>query len=93
MAWIEHAASLFADVSFQYNFMYAINEGKKKMSEISIGVGQRYDNYRATHPLGHNVSLTNSTGTTNFGDEVGDTEKHLVAAADCAAMVRLRMLR
>ncbi len=45
----------------------------------------------ATHPLGHNVSLTNSTGTTNFGD--GDTEKYLMTAAACAAMVRPRTLR
>ena len=42
------------------------------------------------HPLGHNVSLTNSTGITSFGAAEVAAEKHLPAAVeDGPAIARL----
>ncbi len=49
---------------------------------------ERNEGCTDSHPLGHSVSLTNSTEITSF---CGGVEKHLATTADGAAMVRPRM--
>ena len=72
---------------------------EEQESDISIGVGRGREEstdqlFQATHPFGHKVSLTNSTGITRLGGEAGDSVKCLkIAAVDRPAIVRPRLLR
>lgn len=78
-------------LSYEAIIIFSIDPGKQNEK------GREHDHSRdtretdhSTHPLGHSVSDTSSTGTTSFGDRAEDNEKYLTTAADWAAIVVVR---